>query len=139
MTTADGERVLFVLVLDLGEVQTARPLGAVEGSLAADLSGIASQLHTLSYKAAVTDTAVTQIDQAILDELSERERQVLAHLVAGSRVAAIANELFISVNTVRNQLKAIYRKLDVSSQVELIERVRGSGSESGRFIPPSPD
>ena len=65
------------------------------------------------------------MDHPLLQELSQREREVLAHLVAGSRVPTIADKLFISPNTVRNHLKAIYRKLDVSSQTELIERVRG--------------
>ena len=49
---------------------------------------------------------------------------MLARLMAGSRVGIIAEELFIAPNTVRNHLKAIYRKVDVSSQSELIELVR---------------
>ena len=54
----------------------------------------------------------------------------MEHLIKGARVPAIAKQLFISQNTVRNHLKAIYRKVDVSSQVELIERVRSLGSAS---------
>ncbi len=61
----------------------------------------------------------------LLSELSEREREVLTHLMEGSRVATIAQQLFISPSTVRNHLKAIYRKVDVSSQNALIELVRG--------------
>jgi DNA-binding CsgD family transcriptional regulator len=56
--------------------------------------------------------------------LSQREREVLTHLVVGSRVATIAELLFISPNTVRNHLKAIYRKVGVSSQRALIEVVK---------------
>ena len=77
----------------------------------------------MSYTATVADTTVARMDPRILDELSDRERDVLARLMAGSRVASIASELFISANTVRNHLKAIYRKLDVASQSELIELV----------------
>ena len=61
----------------------------------------------------------------MLAELSEREREVLAHLMDGSRVPTIAKQLFISPNTVRNHLKAIYRKVGVSSQNSLIEMVKG--------------
>lgn len=51
-------------------------------------------------------------------DLSAREREVLAHLGQGLPVDAIARRLFISRHTVRNHLKAIYRKLGVGSQVE---------------------
>ena len=39
------------------------------------------------------------------------------------RGPAIAERLYISQSTVRNHLKAIYRKVGVSSQSELIEWV----------------
>jgi DNA-binding CsgD family transcriptional regulator len=53
---------------------------------------------------------------------------VLALLMSGARVPAIAKQLFISPNTVRNHLKAIYRKVDVSSQSDLVEWVRSLGA-----------
>ena len=58
------------------------------------------------------------------DELSEREKQVAAHLAAGQRVAGVARELCIAEITVRNHLRNIFSKLDVHSQGELIERIR---------------
>jgi DNA-binding NarL/FixJ family response regulator len=57
--------------------------------------------------------------------LSDRERDVLALLVAGLRVSQIARRLAISAHTVRNHLKTLYRKLDLHSQGALIERARG--------------
>ena len=36
---------------------------------------------------------------------------------------AIADELHISPNTVRNHVRAIYRKMGVRSQLELLTRV----------------
>ena len=56
--------------------------------------------------------------------ISPREREVLELLVAGHHVAEIASELFISPHTVRNHLKALYRKFDVHSQLELIRKLR---------------
>ena len=67
-----------------------------------------------------------RLDHPDLRTLSEREREILSELAAGSRVPSIATRLFISPHTVRNHLKAIYRKLGVGSQAELIERVRGA-------------
>ena len=123
--TEGGESIVLILVFDLGEVQTARPMGAQQGSLAAELAGVAMKLQSMAFAAQISPTPVAPVDHPLLNELSEREREVLAHLMAGSRVANIAKQLVISPNTVRNHLKAIYRKVDVSSQNALIERVRG--------------
>lgn len=60
--------------------------------------------------------------------LSPREREVL-HLVArGLRVKDAATQLGVSPHTVRNHLKAIFRKLDVHSQAELVVRFGPKGS-----------
>lgn len=54
--------------------------------------------------------------------LTRREYEVLQRVLVGDDVAAIGSVLFISPHTVRNHLKAIYRKLDVRSRVELVVR-----------------
>lgn len=56
--------------------------------------------------------------------LSAREREVLARLMGNQRVPAIADALFISQHTVRNHLKAIFRKLGVRDQQALIDFIR---------------
>jgi len=55
-----------------------------------------------------------------MDELSEREREVLTLLCDGMRNREIAAELFIGQETVKSHLKAIFRKLDVGSRCEAI-------------------
>jgi DNA-binding CsgD family transcriptional regulator len=50
---------------------------------------------------------------------------VLRLLLTSLRPAQIARELGISLNTVRNHLKSIYGKVDVHSQAELIDLVKG--------------
>ncbi|MCI0159385.1 LuxR family transcriptional regulator [Leifsonia shinshuensis] len=52
--------------------------------------------------------------------LSERELVVLAALMRHSSPARVASELVVSVNTVKTQLRSIYRKLGVSSRDEAI-------------------
>jgi DNA-binding NarL/FixJ family response regulator len=62
--------------------------------------------------------------------LSEREREVLDQLVAGSRTSEIAASLFVSPKTISNQLTSIYAKLGVVDRTEaiLLARERGLGS-----------
>lgn len=56
--------------------------------------------------------------------LTRREREVLELLLEGWRVQSIASALYLSEHTVRNHLKAIFRKLGAHSQKDLIEMVR---------------
>ncbi len=56
--------------------------------------------------------------------LSARERDVVVLLLEGHRVSTIAQRLFLSPHTVRNHLKAIFRKTKVGSQAALIELAR---------------
>jgi DNA-binding CsgD family transcriptional regulator len=51
--------------------------------------------------------------------LSPKERQVADMLCSGTTARAIAKRLDVSVNTVRNQTAAIYRKMGVHNKVEL--------------------
>ena len=62
--------------------------------------------------------------------LSTREADVLELLVVGKDAKAIADELFISFNTVRAHIRRIYVKLDVHSRQELLDRVRSQRSLS---------
>lgn len=54
----------------------------------------------------------------VLAPLSPQERRVLQLLVAGRTNPEIARELVVSLNTVKTQVKSIYRKLDIGSRHE---------------------
>ncbi len=58
--------------------------------------------------------------------LSPREREVVVLLLEGHRVSTIAQRLFLSPHTVRNHLKAIFRKAKVGSQAELVDLGRSA-------------
>ena len=60
----------------------------------------------------------------VLEPLSPREAAVLRYLPTMMSNQEIASELFVSVNTVKTHLKAIYRKLDVPDRREAVRRAR---------------
>ena len=64
-----------------------------------------------------------EIDSAvIIKKISEREAAVLNLVVKGETNTAIAEHLFISVNTVKNHLKNIYKKMSVSSRAQAVAK-----------------
>lgn len=60
-------------------------------------------------------------------ELSDRELEVLELLAGGDSNEAIGTKLHISVNTVKSHIKRIYRKLGVSSRLQLMSFLSGNG------------
>jgi LuxR family maltose regulon positive regulatory protein len=58
------------------------------------------------------------------EQLSERERTVLRYLGSGLSEREIARELYLSFNTVHSHVKAIYRKLGVSTRAEAVARAK---------------
>ena len=65
-----------------------------------------------------------QAEPLIVEQLSDREQVVLQHLSAMMSTAEIADEMYISVNTVKTHLKSIYRKLAVAHRNEAVRRAR---------------
>ena len=63
----------------------------------------------------------------LTDALTDRELAVLAHLPSRMRNREIADELFVSVNTVKTQIGSIYRKLGVTERNEAVTRAEQLG------------
>jgi LuxR family maltose regulon positive regulatory protein len=60
----------------------------------------------------------------LVEPLSPRETEVLRLLTTHLSHAEMAEELVVSVNTVRSHIKSIYGKLDVHSRMEAVKRAR---------------
>lgn len=89
--------------------------GAYLGGKAAIV--IVEHLRQMGHVSLMKDTA----EQG--ESLSEREQEVAYLLVEGVSYKAIADQLFISINTVRQHVKTIYRKLDVQSKIQLRKKL----------------
>ena len=64
------------------------------------------------------------VQAAGIEPLTDRERDVMRFLPSRLTLQEIANELYISMNTLKFHLKVIYRKLGVSSRAEAAEIAR---------------
>ena len=62
-----------------------------------------------------------------LSSLSQREVEILHLLAAGHAYKQIADNLTISINTIRTHIKRIYEKLHVHSRTEAIRHFKDSG------------
>jgi len=80
----------------------------------------------------VAPIGTPQIDSAAHGRLglSPQEWRIVQAILEGRRVASIARNLHLSEHTVRNHLKNIFRKVNVRSQAELVERFNPAGVES---------
>ena len=61
---------------------------------------------------------------ALVEPLSEREQVVLRYLPSTLSAGEIADELFVSLNTVKTHIKSIYRKLDTNRRWDAVKRAR---------------
>ena len=62
-----------------------------------------------------------------LDDLSEREREVLALIGAGRSNAEIAAALVISMATVKTHVRHIFAKLDLRDRAQAVVAARDAG------------
>ena len=62
--------------------------------------------------------------ELLSDALTYREQAVLRLMTTSMSTAEIAEELCLSVNTIKTHLAAIYRKLSVSRRREAVLRAR---------------
>lgn len=71
------------------------------------------------------------VSSALLEPLTEKEREVLGHLAALLTTDEIAGAMFVSVNTVRTHVRNILRKLAASRRNEAVRRARELGIIAG--------
>jgi LuxR family maltose regulon positive regulatory protein len=73
---------------------------------------------------AATTTPPLGLPYATLQQLSAREREILAHLPSHRSQREIAAEMYVSLNTVKTHIRAVYRKLGVRSRSDAVRLAR---------------
>lgn len=68
-------------------------------------------------------------------QLSPREREVLTHLMGGRSAESIASASYVSVATVRSQIRAVLTKLGVNSQLGAVAAATTSGWTADEELP----
>ncbi len=78
-----------------------------------------------AFRRVVEETRMKNQSSGELNTLTEREREVLDLLAQGLTNKEIAEKLFITTNTVKRHLKAIFEKLDVHTRSAATAKVAG--------------
>lgn len=123
----------------LGACLEAGAVGVISKSLPFEqvLEGVreAVELGSLT-SSAQRDAMIDELRQQRLEDrkrrepferLTAREQSVLLGLVEGKSADVIASEAFVSLATVRSQIRAILQKLEVGSQLEAVAIARRNG------------
>ncbi|MGC4933463.1 LuxR C-terminal-related transcriptional regulator [Gordonia sp. DT30] len=128
-TPAAVEQLLAAL--ELGErIDARRPFLQAPVEVSALLTSMGGRLGTSEAFAAPIADALGPVDDAegpVIQQLTPRERAILRDLPSDLTVAEIASARMVSENTIRTQLKAIYRKLNVKSRRDAVRRAHKLG------------
>ncbi|MGI9147070.1 MAG: AAA family ATPase [Chloroflexota bacterium] len=65
--------------------------------------------------------------EGLLEELSDAELRILRYLPTNLSSAGIANEIYVSANTVKTHMRTIYAKLNAHTRAEAVARGRALG------------
>jgi DNA-binding NarL/FixJ family response regulator len=112
-----------------GFVDIRDPFRALEEALQCISRGTAAVDPVTTQKLARLWREHRQAESARLESfqrLSKRETAILRDIYDGLGAAQIADESFVSINTVRSQIRSILEKLDVGSQVGAVAVARKS-------------
>ena len=91
-------------------------------------------IYPLSFKQTLMDRLQLPLPQSgrtkfpdVMKEFSNREKDLLRLLLEGHTNQQMADELFLSIGTVKNYISKIYKKLNVNSRPELMAFLYESG------------
>lgn len=109
----------------LARVKETQPAGYIVKPF--DQKDLLAQIEIALYKHAqryAADLIADRINAGIPTPLTDREFEILSMIYKGLSNRKIAEQLFVSLNTVKTHIKSIYVKMDVGSRTSCLAKVR---------------
>jgi LuxR family maltose regulon positive regulatory protein len=100
---------------------------AAFGTAVADVESVDPSFDDRPSSMVGCSSSVVRRPSSLIEPLSARELEVLQRMAEGLKHAQIAEQLVISLNTVRHHTRNIYGKLDVHSRAQAVARARELG------------
>jgi ATP/maltotriose-dependent transcriptional regulator MalT len=105
---------------------------SLANALLTELSALRFHIHDAHFHAAsslsqTVSPPIRQEEQALFEPLSDREQEVLALVAQGLKNQEIADQLFVTLSTIKAHSNNIYRKLDVKNRVQAVARAQELG------------
>ena len=131
MYVRQNKRVPLIFVTALSDRKTleqarkALPYGYIVKPY--EDSDLLSAIEMARYKHHVELEQITltrdKLEPLLLDPLSNREFELLQDIVKGMTNAQICETRYISINTTKYHVSNIFRKMDVKSRAELLQKI----------------
>jgi len=93
--------------------------------LSEEIDNLRLKINSLLGNSEGIEFSVDEINEKLHKPLTDREFEILSLTISDKNNKEIANEIFISVNTVKYHLKNIYEKLGVANRKEAVQLIVG--------------
>ncbi|MCP5099672.1 MAG: hypothetical protein GY943_29310 [Chloroflexi bacterium] len=120
ISLAEPEGYVRIFMEDSAIMQPLLQQLAHQGIATAYVNQLLSALENEN-KSATTEPS---LPEPLEEPLSDREIEVLRLMETDLRAPEIADQIFVSVHTVRSHIKSIYRKLNVHSRYEAVAKAQ---------------
>jgi DNA-binding NarL/FixJ family response regulator len=131
--TGETDRVVLAECLDAGAVGVASKAESYDSVIeAVQRAAAGDHVTPVSVRAEYAEVlrqhrAEERQRRAPFEALSRREREVLVLMLDGVSVAVMAEKCYVSLPTVRTQIRSVLQKLAVNSQLEATALARSHG------------
>ncbi|MEE2057677.1 helix-turn-helix transcriptional regulator [Rhodococcus artemisiae] len=119
---SEGRRHIADAVTRSRRTGALRPFTGMPPSMIREVAGLGIELP-VDLKQLAAEFVTFRPSRQIV-RLTPREREVLDGLLSGGSIGTIAKSQFVSLNTVKTQLRSLYRKLGVNSRRDAVAVAR---------------
>ena len=116
--------LVIVLVGSVVSIYMMRQRNQLKQSLMREeISVLKLQIKSIVNKPSIQGTDLERINESLVNPLSARELEVVERIFTNKTNQEIADELFVSINTIKTHLKNIYAKLGVSNRRDVLDTI----------------